>query len=128
MRFLLDTHSFLWYLADDPKLSRKAEAAISDPDNEIWISAASLWEIAIKSSLGKLRLTEPFGELIPYQLSLNSIEVLRIQVDHLSLVSELPFHHRDPFDRLLVAQSRVERVPLISLDPLFDTYEVERVW
>ncbi len=128
MRYLLDTHSFLWYLADDPKLSSTADLVISDPANEIWISAACLWEIAIKSSLGKLRLAQPFGELIPHHLSLNSIEVLGIDVDHLSMVAQLPFHHRDPFDRLIAAQSLVERTPLVSLDPAFDDYEVGRIW
>lgn len=128
MNVLLDTHTFLWFIAGDSSLSQSARAAIEDLDNNRYLSMASLWEIASKISVRRLELSEPFEILIPKQLADNSIELLGISFDHTALVSSLPFHHRDPFDRLLIAQSKVEQMTLVSIDSVFDSYSVNRLW
>ena len=128
MKVLLDTHAFLWFIMGSANLSVNARALIEDPANERLLSVASLWEIAIKTSFGKLTLSAPFDELIPAQLKLNGIDLLNIKVDHLSTLTTLPFHHRDPFDRLIIAQAIVEKLPVISLDGTFDAYGVTRHW
>ena len=128
MKFLLDTHAFLWFIMGSANLSSNARTLIEDPANERLLSVASLWEVAIKASLGKLTLSGPFIDLIPSQLTLNGIDLLNIKVDHLSTLTTLPFHHRDPFDRLIIAQAIVEKLPVISLDGVFDTYGVTRHW
>lgn len=128
MKALLDTHSFLWFLAGDTRLSAPARQTIEDLNNEIFISTASLWEIAIKVSLGKLNLGGPYEQFIPGELNRQRIEVLPIEVGHLSVVSKLPLHHRDPFDRLIIAQALTEGMPIISVDDVFDAYGVQRVW
>jgi PIN domain nuclease of toxin-antitoxin system len=128
MKVLLDTHAFLWFIMGSASLSVNARALIEDAGNERLLSVASLWEIAIKTSLGKLTLSAPFDELIPAQLKLNGIDLLNIKVDHLSTLTTLPFHHRDPFDRLIIAQAIVEKLPVVSLDGAFDTYGVTRHW
>lgn len=128
MRVLLDTHAFLWFIAGDTSLSTKARQLIEDPTVESGLSVASLWEIAIKVSIGRLHLGEPFGSLIPRQLQLNGIRLLDITVEHTATVATLPFHHRDPFDRLLIAQAMVEGIPIISREALFDSYTITRLW
>jgi PIN domain nuclease of toxin-antitoxin system len=128
MRLLLDTHVFLWFIMGSANLSTGARTVIEDEANESFLSVASLWEMAIKVSLGKLTLSAPLDALIPQQLGLNGIELLGIQIAHASVVSALPFHHRDPFDRLLIAQAIVEGMPVISADAAFDTYPVKRLW
>src|SRR5207244_12653755 len=101
MRLLLDTHSFLWFISGDSKLSPSARAAIEEPTNEVMFSPASAWEMAIKMSLGKLTLTEPFEVLVPREVRRNGFRLLPIELPHVAVVASLPFHHRDPFDRLL---------------------------
>ena len=128
MNLLLDTHAFLWFIAGNSSLSRKARAAIEDENNRILLSVVSLWEIAIKVSLGKIKLSEPFDTLIPEQLTANGIELLDISVEHAALVATMAFHHRDPFDRLIAAQANVEDMTLISIDEVFDVYKVNRLW
>lgn len=128
MRLLLDTHALLWFLAGDEKLGGAARALVEDEENEVLVSAASLWEIAIKVSLGKLRMSGPFEEAFPSQLDSNEIRVLPILPRHLQRVVGLPFHHRDPFDRLLAAQAAADDLSLVSRDPVFDAYGVRRVW
>jgi PIN domain nuclease of toxin-antitoxin system len=128
MRLLLDTHAFLWFIMGSPNLSAAARALIEDGANERFLSVASLWEMAIKVSLGRLTLSAPFDVLIPDQLSLNGVELLGIEVVHATAVSTLPFHHRDPFDRLLIAQAIVEDMSIISIDAAFDSYPVKRLW
>jgi PIN domain nuclease of toxin-antitoxin system len=128
MRLLLDTHAFLWFVMGSPNLSHVARTLIEDEANERFMSVASLWEMAIKSSIGKLTLSAPFDVLVPQQLAVNGVELLDISVDHASAVSTLPFHHRDPFDRLLVAQAMVESMSIISIDTAFDSYPVKRLW
>ncbi len=128
MKILLDTHAFLWFLMGDPRLTMGARNRIDQPTSEVLLSTASLWEIAIKVSLGKLKLARPFGELIPEQIDANSFGILGISVEHAELVSRLPFLHRDPFDRLLAAQALTEKIPLVSRDAAFDAYGVARMW
>ena len=128
MRLLLDTHSFLWFIMGDRRLSGTARSLIADVANDRLLSVASLWEMAIKRSLGKLLLAQPFGFLIPAQLQFSGIHLLAITVPHTVAVSTLPFHHRDPFDRLLVAQAMVEQLPIVSGDAAFDAYPVQRLW
>jgi PIN domain nuclease of toxin-antitoxin system len=128
MNVLLDTHAFLWFVQDDLKLSNAARALIESGETRPFLSIASLWEIAIKMSLGKLELTQPYEEFIPQQLAANGIGILNITIEHTAAVASLPFHSRDPFDRLLVVQSKIEEMTLVSADPAFDTYDVKRVW
>ncbi len=122
MKLLLDTHVFLWFIMGSPHLSAEARALIEDEKNRKFISVASLWEIAIKSSIGKLSLSAAFDQLIPQQLRLNGFELLPIEIAHLATVTTLPFHHRDPFDRLLIAQAMTEQMPIVSSDSAFDAY------
>lgn len=128
MRALLDTHSFLWFIAGDAHLSALARQTIEDLDNEMFISTANLWEIAIQVSIGKLGLGGPYEQFIPQELKRQKMVVLPIEVAHLSVVSQLPLHHRDPFDRLIIAQALTEGMPIISVDEVFDAYGVQRVW
>jgi PIN domain nuclease of toxin-antitoxin system len=128
MRGLLDTHTFLWFIAGDPKLSAVARAFIEDEANAKILSIASPWEIAIKVSRHKLPLAEPFHVLIPREIAGNGFDLLPITLDHLAVLSTLPFHHTDPFDRLIIAQAIVEQIPVIGADPAFDAYPISRLW
>jgi PIN domain nuclease of toxin-antitoxin system len=128
VRVLIDTHTFLWFVSDDPQLSITARAIIEDTANDVLLSIASVWELAIKISLGKLSISAPFATFLPDQLRVNAIDVLGITVEHTSELIGLPFHHRDPFDRLLIAQAMVEGIPLISIDAAFDMYPITRLW
>ena len=128
MTYLLDTHALIWFIEGDDQLSAHARRLMEDEVNELFISVASLWELAIKVSIGKLHLAQSFETLFPSQLETNSIEILSISVDHLKEVSGLPFHHRDPFDRLMIAQAKAEGIPIISVDAAFDAYGVQREW
>lgn len=128
MSFLLDTHAFLWFINDDPALSTSAKSLIEDPENTIYLSVASIWEMAIKISLGKLEMPSPFTDFIDDQLRENTIVLLDIKTAHAGVVATLPFHHRDPFDRLIIAQSKSEEMPVIGRDAIFDAYGVKRHW
>ncbi len=128
MRLLLDTHIFLWFIDGDEQLNASSRALIEDEANEKFISIASVWEIAIKVSTGKLKITPSFEQRVPEQIEVNGFEILPIQTSHLAEVARLPFHHRDPFDRLLIAPSRAENIPLLSADTAFDAYDIGRLW
>ncbi len=128
MRLLLDTHAFLWFIGGDKRLSDKAKAAISDLDNEVFLSSESLWEIAVKMNIGKLRLPEPFAELIPAHLVRNEITVLHAEVSHMAQYIALPLHHRDPFDRMIIVQAQEESLTLVSKDGAFAHYDVGQLW
>lgn len=128
MKLILDTHSFLYFIDGNPRLSVRARALIEDINNDKFISKASLWEMAIKVSIGKLTLADRFDNLIPQQIALNGFDLLNIEMQHVSVVADLPFHHRDPFDRLLIAQSMSEQFPIVSNDAKFDDYQVHRLW
>lgn len=128
MRLLLDTHTFLWFIGGDERISDKAKEAITDLENEVFLSVASLWEIAIKINIGKLKLPRPFGELIPEQLMQNEVTILRIELSHMARYVDLPLHHRDPFDRLIIVQAQMEEMPLVSKDDTFESYDVSLLW
>ncbi len=129
MKLLLDTHAFLWFVMDSPKISERASSLIESMENDVYLSVASVWEIAIKVSIGKLRIDERLEDFIMPELESNQFSLLNIEVRHLAKVVELPFHHRDPFDRLLAAQSLTMNLPILSRDPTFDLYEeMERIW
>ncbi len=127
MRLLLDTHTFLWFIDDSPRLSGRAKALL-ESDVDLLLSVGSLWELAIKVSVGKLTLAQPYDSFVQQQLTDNDIEILPISVAHLGLVITLPFHHRDPFDRLLIAQAIAEKMHIISVDGEFDAYPIKRIW
>lgn len=128
MRLLLDTHAFLWFITGDEKLSATAEHAIRAGANELLLSTASIWEMAIKVRLGRLPIPEPLDTFVPAQLRINQIQVLPIELRHTYEVARLPLHHGDPFDRLLICQSRMEDLPIISADAAFKSYGVRLVW
>jgi len=127
-RLLLDTHAFLWWVADAPQLSEAARRAIGDANNECYLSVASCWEMAIKSSLGKLRLARPVERFVTEQLAANGFALLGIEMRHTAKVEKLPFHHRDPFDRLLIAQAMAEKLCIVSADSAFPDYGVKLLW
>ena len=127
-RALLDTHAFLWFVFDDPRLSDHAEEVILDPDIEKVLSIGSLWEIVIKSQLDKLRLGMSIEDFVQDHITDRVLTLLPIELHHLVAYSELPLLHRDPFDRLLVAQARSLGIPVVTGDPKLATYEVEIVW
>jgi PIN domain nuclease of toxin-antitoxin system len=128
MKLLFDTQSFLWFISGNSKLSESARQLIEAEDNQIYLSMASLWEMGIKISLGKLILDQPFETMIPAQLAQNGIEVVPIEFSHVTVVANLPFHHRDPFDRLIAAQAHIEKMSVVSSDEMFDTYGLSRLW
>lgn len=125
---LLDTHAMLWFFWDDPQLSGHAKTLIEDSNNRKLVSIASCWEVAIKVGLGKLQLGESSRSFLPREIARNNFELLPIQLDHVTMVEGLPPHHKDPFDRLLVAQTMVEHLPMVSADPVFDQYGVQTLW
>jgi len=125
---LLDTHALLWFLKDDPQLSSAAKAAIEDAQNRKLVSIASCWEIAIKVGLGKLNLNEPSRSLLEREIPRNNLELLPITLVHATAGEMLPPHHRDPFDRLLIAQAGIEGIPVVSADRNFDLYSLQRIW
>jgi len=128
MRLLLDTHTLLWFIAGSASLSAASRSLIEDVSNEKFVSIVSIWETAIKVSIGKMTLSAPFDVLFPHQLQINGFDLLPIKVEHTSVVTTLPFHHRDPFDRLLIAQAIEEKLTLVSVDDVFDDYGVTRLW
>jgi PIN domain nuclease of toxin-antitoxin system len=126
MRQLLDTHSFIWFVTGNSRITPEIRLQIEN--NENLLSIASVWEIAIKSSLGKLDVGLSIEALVEQQIIGNAIELLAITPNHLAIVATLPLHHRDPFDRLLIAQTMVENLPIIGIDKIFDEYAVQRLW
>jgi PIN domain nuclease of toxin-antitoxin system len=128
VRLLLDTHALVWYTHSDPNLTAAARTAIQDGTNEVWISPASYWEIAIKVHLGKWNLNQPYAAFLNIALNQYGFQILPILPDHTIRLIGLPDHHRDPFDRLLVAQATVEGMTLVSSDVVFDQYGVPRIW
>ena len=128
MRLLLDTHTLIWFFAGDSQLSTNARILMEDEDNNKLVSIASIWEMAIKGSKGLLNLSLPLHEYIAQKLSLEDFNLLNINLDHLSQIVTLPFHHKDPFDRLLIAQAIMEGIPILSKDSAFDAYSINRIW
>lgn len=128
MNLLLDTHSILWYALDDPALSATANAAIEGEDNEVFISPASFWEIAIKICAGKYKLDTPFEEFWNRAIRDGEFTVLPIEVSHAARLLRMPLHHRDPFDRIMVAQALCEDLVVVSDDAMLDQYQIRRIW
>ena len=127
MKIILDTHTFIWFINGDKKLSARAKKEILRPSNTKFISIASIWEIAIKISLKKLKINYPFKEILS-QIEENGFEILPIDFEHTLLVSQLEFHHRDPFDRLIVAQSKLEDMKIVTRDKNFQKYNAKVIW
>ncbi len=125
MRLLLDTHVFIWWADQQETLSATVLSALKDEGNELVLSVASVWEMQIKVQLGKLRLSSPLRELVESQVETNDLKILRVELAHVLVLDTLPFHHRDPFDRMLIAQSIQEDVTLVSADPEFPAYSVK---
>lgn len=127
MKLLLDTHAFIWWDSDPAQLSAPALAALRDPGNEVWLSVASVWEMVIKAQLGKLALRLPLADIVTQQQA-NGLQILPITLAHALAVEGLPMIHKDPFDRLLIAQANVEGAELVSADPLVRQYPVRVLW
>jgi PIN domain nuclease of toxin-antitoxin system len=128
VRVLLDTHAFLWWMADDARLSSPARAVISDRDNTLALSAASAWEIGIKVAQGRLRLPIPVGHLLSFAVQEQQLERLSIEFDHALAAATLPPIHHDPFDRILVAQAQALGCAIVTGDPEIARYAVEVIW
>lgn len=128
MMLLLDTHTFLWFVTDDPQLSVTARALIVDPANEILVSAASYWEVAIKVSLGKYPLSVPFERFFTQGIEGNDFSILPIEIRHAAILSSLPMHHKDPFDRMIIAQAIGDHFAILGVDSAFDAYGITRLW
>jgi PIN domain nuclease of toxin-antitoxin system len=128
MELLLDTHVLIWWSLDSAKLSRKVYELLIDAENTHVISIASVWEIQVKVQLGKLGLDVKLSELITHQKQVNNLQILPIDLTHIYALENLPNEHRDPFDRIMLAQAMVEKMPFLSADKIFDLYPIERVW
>jgi len=128
VRLLLDTHTLLWLVSDDPQLSQSARESLVEPDNDLLLSPATYWELAIKISIGKYRLSDPLAEYIDEAIRLYGLSILPITPKHAETIVGLPHHHKDPFDRILIAQAIVEEVPLVSSDKAFAAYPVNVLW
>ena len=128
MRLLLDTHAFLWFVTADSKLSANARSLMADLANELLVSPASYWEVAIKVSLGKYPLTVPFEEFFRRGIQDGAMSILPVQIRHAAVLSALPMHHKDPFDRMIVSQAIAEHIPVVSNDVALDKYPVKRLW
>ena len=128
MKILLDTHTFLWWNAADPRLSPKASGWLADPKNTLLLSVVSAWELVAKTQAGKLRLPEPPSTYVPTRLAHYGIETLPVTLAHVLAAESLPLHHRDPFDRLLIAQAVSEEVPILTMDPQIRKYPVKALW
>ena len=128
MRALLDTHAFLWWVLDDPRLSSTCRTFVGDGSNDVLLSAAVAMELSVKAGNGRLDLPEPIEKFVPNRLAAEGFQGLAIELRHALRAGILPWIHRDPFDRLLVAQAQVESLPILTIDPVIAQYEVETIW
>ena len=128
MKVLLDTHAFLWLMIDDPRLSATARATFQGINNELFLSLASVWEMAIKAGLQKLKLPAPARDYVVTRTKRHNIRLLDISLEHCSRVESLPFHHKDPFDRMIIAQAIIENLPILTDDKDFDSYAITKIW
>ena len=128
MKALLDTHTFIWWDSNPQRLSRQVLDICQNSENILLVSVASLWEMQIKLQLGKLKLHMPLAELVSAQQQVNKIQILDVKLEHVMALGELPPHHRDPFDRLLIAQTKIEKAILLSRDTIFADYPVKVTW
>ena len=127
MQLLLDTHPFIWFINGDNQLPERIKKIIADPENECFLSIASIWEIAIKTSLGKLELQSDFNKITDFLFD-NDIEILPINFDHLQTLLKLEYYHRDPFDRVIISQGIAENLTVLSKDAIFDKYPIKLIW
>lgn len=128
MNLLLDTHAFLWFIEGSDELSGRAKGLIENQGNDRYLSVGSLWEMAIKVSIGKLDVPLPFTRLVREHVRGNAISILGLRAPHLDMQRSLPFHHRDPFDRMIIAQAKVEEMDVVGRDEKFEPYEVGLLW
>jgi PIN domain nuclease of toxin-antitoxin system len=128
MNLLLDTHAFIWFVDGDPQLPSHARAEIESTNNTVWLSTACVWEMAIKTNLGKLTFSLPLSEYVELHVPENGFHLLSVDVHHALAIDSLPLHHKDPFDRLIIAQCKVERMAIVSGDTVMDAYGVQRIW
>ncbi|ASC74135.1 PIN domain nuclease [Halomicronema hongdechloris C2206] len=128
MKLLLDTHTFIWWDSQSSQIPEGTLDLLKSPDNELLLSLVSVWEIQIKAHLGKLELKAPLLDIVQRQESQNGVVILPIALAHIIELDQLPWHHKDPFDRLLIAQSRVEAATLVSKDPAFNHYDCQMIW
>lgn len=128
MKLLLDTHTFIWLDSNPSRLSEKVRSLLQDPNNTLLLSVVSIWEMQIKTQIGKLQLSIPLAELVESQRQANMIEILPVSLSHVLAIEQLPLHHKDPFDRLLIAQANVEDATLISQDATLAKYPVQLIW
>ncbi len=128
MKLLFDTHTFMWWDSDPSLLPRQVLELCQDPENDLILSVVAVWEMQIKSQLGKLKLNLPLDELVENQQRINGLQVLPVNLEHVLKLNELPFHHKDPFDRLLIVQAKIEDAVLLSADAVFSKYPVELLW
>ncbi len=128
MNILLDTHALLWLVTDDDRLSETARQTFLNSENRLFFSAASLWEICIKMSVGKISLKTGWFQTIQAEMEINAIQWLPIEMPHCAEVTKLPFHHRDPFDRMLIAQAITQDMQLLSRDKRLSAYAIKRIW
>jgi PIN domain nuclease of toxin-antitoxin system len=128
VRILLDTHVFLWWISRDHQLSSDASELMADIENELFLSPASVWEIVIKAQAGRLPLPTPIARFITEEMTENAIDALPIAISHALAVAELPPLHKDPFDRMIIAQAQCEKLPILTADPMIRQYDVETMW
>ncbi|MEH1958096.1 MAG: type II toxin-antitoxin system VapC family toxin [Nostoc sp.] len=128
MKLLLDTQCWLWWFAQPERLNEEAIAHIADENNELWLSVASIWEIGIKVAIGKLPLPDPLDSYISSRMAQLGMRSLEITASHALQAAALPLHHRDPFDRMLIAQAQIEEMTLVSADSMFNKYDISLLW
>jgi PIN domain nuclease of toxin-antitoxin system len=126
--FLLDSHTLIWFFKGDTRLSDRVRILIEDENNQKLISIVTVWELSIKQSIGKFTFTQPIKTFIEQQLKMNDFNLLSITLGHIDGITTLPLHHRDPFDRLLIAQAMIENIPIASADSAFDAYSIQCIW
>ena len=125
MNFILDTHVFIWWNLTPENLSSTVTSLIDNDDNTLFLSIASIWEMQIKISIGKLHFDDLLSEIVSSQINLNDIQILPIKLDHIWQLNNLPFHHKDPFDRMIIAQAMAENIPIMTIDSVFEQYSLE---
>lgn len=128
MNILLDTHTLIWWSLETHKLSISARSLLEDVENNLFVSVVSIWEMQIKNQMGKLTLIMPLPEIIESQKETNNLQILPLELSHIYTLKDLPYYHRDPFDRILIAQAVFEKMPLLSIDEIIDAYSVQRIW
>lgn len=128
MRYLIDTHAFIWWAVEPAKLSAKVFGIFESPESNLFLSIASIWEMQIKIQLQKISLPLPLSELVLMQQQVNNLRILPIELRHIYMLENLPLHHRDPFDRIMIAQSALNNMVFVSRDPEFEKYPINVLW